>query len=216
MKQHLLRSAVAAATCSVLVLTLAPPAHALPGTGSLAGFIQTDVGWVPAAPDTGQTACQPKLHADTYRPDFNHLTITPTWMSMDVTAYATAYVAKWECGSRAVMGAFRMTDQWLAGRKTTGWKHVPGEDVTDADLYLLAERQVVRDEPTFTGVILIEAGAWWGKPNAAGQMVYYPAGCVQQSWLYTIAAATGAVEAQPLGGEMPCVQPPLPGTPEIL
>ena len=218
----LVRSAVAAATCSVLVLAFAPGASADLPTGSTVGFFHTEVGWMPAAPDTsGATgkACTPKLHADSHRPDFNNLVITPTWLSMRETARATAYVAKWECGSMGIIGAFRMTDHPLYtadGPDTTRWTYLYSEDLTRADLEMEVRRNLTRDDPTFTGTIVVEAGAWWGRPDAAGTMVYYPAGCVQQSWLYTIVAWSGTVEAQPYGPEMPCAQPPLPGTTNLL
>lgn len=215
MKRQLVRAVVTAATCSILVLAHAPGASADLPTGSSVGFFHTEVGWMPAAPDTsGATGatCTPKLHADTYRPDFTNLVITPTWMSMREKADATAYVQKWECGSRAIIGAFRMTDVPLYGvdQDSTGWRYVYGEEVALATLEMEIRRNLARDEPTFTGTVVIEAGAWWGRPDAAGKMVYYPAGCVQQSWVYTIVAWSGVVEAQPFGPEMPCAQPPLP------
>lgn len=221
MKRKLVRSAVTAATCSILVLASAPGASADLPTGSSVGFVHTETGWVPAAPDTSGTtgtACTPKLHADTYRPDFHNIVVTPTWMSMRETATATAGVRKWECGSRAVIAAFRMTDYPLYTTDrpdTTDWRYLAAEEIARTTLEMTVTRTLARDEPTFTGTIVIEAGAWWGRPDAAGTMVYYPAGCVQQSWAYTIVAWSGAVEAQPTGPEMPCPQPPLPGTPQL-
>ena len=216
-KQHLLRSAVAAATCSFLVLTVAPPAHADLSTGALLGFVHTDIGWTPVAPDTSRATCQPKLHADSYRPEFTHLVIGPTTLSLTETADATAYISRWECGSQAIIGAFRMTDYALysiGDPASTGWEYLYGTDLVRTTLQQQVTRNFARDEPTFTGTLVVEAGAWWGRPEA-GRLVYYPAGCVQQTWLYTIVAWSNAVEAQPVGPETACAQPPLPGMPEL-
>lgn len=222
MKQHVLRSALAAATCSALVLGVAP-AHATVPTGTAVGFVHTDTGWVPNAPDMSDAAgkaCSPKLGADPNRPEFTNLVIGPTTLSLTETAIPSAYVSRGDCGSRAIIGAFRMTDQPAFTVKTfdsTGWEYDYGLELAKYTLQLFVTRNVLKgDEPTFTGAVVVEAGAWWGRPEAGGVMVYYPAGCVQQKWVYTVIAWSNRVEAQPAGPEFPCAQPPLPGTPEIL